>query len=482
MINKFIKLINKKSRFEKLEIKISGNNKKHYKLFLIYAVSFLITCFSIYLTIPKLFDYEKREKNIKLLLLNNFNIEAIDKIDVTYKVFPTPRLRIADVDISYGRDIAKSKVKKMDIILKFSNIYGHSIYQTNKIIISNSVLSVKLKNLKKFYYLIKRLNKKIVINNSVLSLSDSSKNILKIDKFKLENKKLNKIYLEGYFLDKLIKISSFKIKKGDRVKIKIPKIGANINIEINNKNHNKFYIGNVKASLLLTKIRFDFKKSNELKIFNSYIRNDIFRTSFDGIIKTQPSFLFDLNIDADIVNYKKLKELSNKYQKYKSWNNFKINKKINGTLKITLDSIKLKFLNKLKLNLVFANGKIDIKNAFLYSKNLNMNLNGSIDTHGEFKNFDFVFLIDLINKKNVLKDLNIKNKSVSINQIKIDAILNILSNKIYFNDIWLNKKNKLSSKKKSFYKEKFEQIVINENFLGIVDYKKTKDFFEEILN
>ena len=181
MINKFIKLINKKSRFEKLEIKISANNKKHYKLFLIYVVLFLITCFSIYLTIPKLFDYEKREKNIKLLLLNNFNIEAIDKINVTYKVFPTPRLRIVDVDISYGRDLAKSKVKKIDIILKLSNIYGHSIYQTNKIIISNSVLSIKLKNLKKFYYLIKRLNKKIVINNSVLSVSGSSKNILKID-------------------------------------------------------------------------------------------------------------------------------------------------------------------------------------------------------------------------------------------------------------------------------------------------------------
>ena len=98
MINKIYKTIHRKYW-----------NFFKFIFFLRYVFAIFLIAISLFLLIPKLFDYEKKEEIIKEYLINNYDLEVNNYTSAKFNIFPFPNLSIKNVDL---------KVRNKPIILK----------------------------------------------------------------------------------------------------------------------------------------------------------------------------------------------------------------------------------------------------------------------------------------------------------------------------------------------------------------------------
>ena len=95
--------------------------------------------------------------------------------------------------------------------------------------------------------------------------------------------------------------------------------------------------------------------------------------------------------------------------------------------------------------------------------------------------FNFDCLIDSKDKKKFLKNLsveyNVKNQPL---KIKFKGNLNILSNKINFDFIKINDNDTVNKDDLNYYKNNFEKILFNKDFIDIFNMNKIKKFILEI--
>jgi hypothetical protein len=84
-------------------------------------------------------------------------------------------------------------------------------------------------------------------------------------------------------------------------------------------------------------------------------------------------------------------------------------------------------------------------------------------------------------KKKLLKKFSIKyrNKNKSF-QLNVKGNINILNNKINFKNITMNKNYEASKEDLNYFKQSFESILFDENFLSIFNYKKIREFILEV--
>ena len=84
-------------------------------------------------------------------------------------------------------------------------------------------------------------------------------------------------------------------------------------------------------------------------------------------------------------------------------------------------------------------------------------------------------------KKKLLKKFSIKyrNKNESF-QLNVKGNINILNNKINFKNITMNKNYEASKEDLNYFKQSFESILFDENFLSIFNYKKIREFILEV--
>ena len=102
MINKIYKTINNKySKFFK------------FLFFLKYVFAIFLIAILLFLTIPKFFNYEKKQEILKDYLVNYYNLDLKNFGSIEFKVFPLPNLHIID---------AKLKVKNKPIFLNTKNL------------------------------------------------------------------------------------------------------------------------------------------------------------------------------------------------------------------------------------------------------------------------------------------------------------------------------------------------------------------------
>ena len=85
MINKIFKLIN--NRFSRLF---------KFLFFLRYLFLIFFVATSLFLLIPKFFDYEKKEKILKDYLLSQFDLRIENFQPIKFRVFPSPHLDPSD--------------------------------------------------------------------------------------------------------------------------------------------------------------------------------------------------------------------------------------------------------------------------------------------------------------------------------------------------------------------------------------------------
>ena len=82
--------------------------------------------------------------------------------------------------------------------------------------------------------------------------------------------------------------------------------------------------------------------------------------------------------------------------------------------------------------------------------------------------------------KKFLKAFSLKPKKISSLELHAKGNLNILNRKVNFDMISMNENYSASKEDLKYYKDNFENIIFDESFLRILDFKKIKKFIVEI--
>ena len=134
----------------------------------------------------------------------------------------------------------------------------------------------------------------------------------------------------------------------------------------------------------------------------------------------------------------------------------------------------------MSLNINLAYGKL------IYLKRISI-LNNFFTCQGELNLLEeypilyFDCIVVSEDKKKLLKEFSIKYKSKNEPfQLNVEGNINILNNKINFKNITMNKNYAASKEDLNYFKQTFETILFDENFLSIFNYKKIKEFILEV--
>ncbi len=466
MINKINKIIhNKNSLFLKFLFKLR------------YVVGIFFISMVLFLLIPNLLDYKKKETVISNYLLDNYGIELYSIKSIDYKVLPTPNLEVTEVVANLNVTSQIIKTKKVRLFIPLKNIYNFESLEIKSIILEDSEFDISLSKLKNFYEFFKDLNKRLIFKNLKLKINDGNKKILDASNINFSNYGFKKNRLTGEIFNR-----KFEIATKDNfnlIKIILTDVGLSATINMDQTSGAKPISGNAKVKLIQTNLKFNFEYDNKkIKITEAYFRNK--NLSFDNksVINYYPFFNIDSNYLIKEVNSKIFENLDlNKLLGFKD-----LIKKINSNNLISYKSKKFStnLIDTLKVNLNFTYGRLSFLKNFSISKS-NFICKGNVNLLDEYPIVFFDCSLDTKNKKKLLKTFSAKSvQPDKILQLKVIGRLNLLNNKIYFSSIQIGEDKKLKDEDLNYLKEIFEQILFDKDFIGIFDLNKIKLFITEI--
>ena len=466
MINKIFKNIhNKYSKFFK------------FFFFLRYVFGIFLIAIIVFFSIPKFFDYEKRQEIIKKYLINYYGIELKDYSSIEFKVTPSPNLSIKDVKFEIKDKLISLNTKQFNIFLNFKNIYDYSNFEARKILLNENNVTLDIDDISNIYNYLRKIKYKTDIQGLDLNLKRKSDLILEIKRINFSNYGHKKNKITGEIFDK--KFEAF-IKKDKNLNFKILNTGINANFTFDKIENLNSTSGSSKISILNNYLKLNFKTLNDqIEIKDSNLKNKNLSINFDSLIKFNPYFeinskiyinkldkklVDNINIEKIIRNHEILKKFNSKnkinYKKKRPGNNFVHN----YISEFDLSHGRLIFFNKIFI----LGGEIECKGDTLLVE--------------EYPRLNFDCFFDIKDKNKIFRKLLISKKSDqnSIN-FKIVGSLNLLNNKINLETINIDKKSISKEEDINFFKETFERILFDENFIKIFKTKKIKKFILEIV-
>jgi hypothetical protein len=432
---------------------------------------------SLFLIIPIFFDYEKRIDVLKTHLLENYNLQ-IEKYDtIRFVIFPYPNLELNNVEVNFNTTSIKFNVKNFKIQPKIFSIYNYENFETGKIVLKNSDISIDSSDL---HFLIKDFSnykKKIFIDNLNLTINNKNDSIIKFKNISFSNFGYNKNLITGEVFE-----NRFKTKLANDFKnINFKLINSGINFDINfvKRNEKDTYQGIFKSKILSTNVKFDFiLNNNALNIKNSFLRNKDISFKNKSVITLKPFLDINNKFEIDDINTRIFKKFDFK----KLLESKSIIKKINSKNEISFVSKKFnhELIKNLNLKFDIVYGRINFSKIFLISDNF-FECKGSVNLLEEFPLIFFDCLIKSDDKQNLLKQFSIKTKSKGESiKMQIQGNISIFKNKITFKSVSMNESYNASNEDLEYFKKSFQNIVFNESFLDIFDLKKIKDFILDI--
>ena len=215
-----------------------------------------------------------------------------------------------------------------------------------------------------------------------------------------------------------------------------------------------------------------------IKIKNFYFREKNLSFDSKGIILLNP--FLEINIDTQIVNFNKklIKNIN-----LDSVLNFKdIFKKINSNTNFGFKQKKFSrsIIDNLNMKINLAYGRLNIQKIFVISES-QFKCKSETNLLEEYPVVIFDCSLSSQDKKKFLKNFDIKYKikNEPLN-LGVKGNLNILNNKINFESIKINKDYTATKEDLNFFKNSFETILFDQNFVNIFDLLKIKSFIDEV--
>ena len=457
MLNKFYKTIhNKYSRFF------------NFIFFLRYLFIIFFTSLSIFLTIPIFFNYEKKAEIIKFHLLENYNFKVNNYEKIKYNIFPVPNLEIINSQINFKLIDENLIIKKIKIFPGFLNIYNYGNFNSKKIILKDSRIKFQISN---FNFFMKQLfikKNKLYFDNLKVEIINGKIPMFTIDNIKFANYGYKQNFIIGEIFDK-----NFQVKIKDNfndINFKLIKSGIIIEINFDGKQKEKIKNGTFKVKILNTNFKSNFAYDGKaIKIYNSYFRSKNISLKNKSEIILNPFFETNTEFIIEEFNTQILKKINfTKFLKFKDFF-----REINNKSEIIYKPKKIdsKFFDNLNLKINLAYGRMNYSKILLISGDI-VQCDGSINFLEEYPLLFFDCYLKLKNKKEFLKKFSVKTKNNNEEFIlKMKGNFNILNNKINFQNIVASNNYDASKEDLRYFKETFETIFFDRNFIEIFDLK-----------
>ena len=465
MINKIYKLIN--NNFSRLF---------KFIFFIRYLFVIFFVATALYLFIPSFFDYKKKEENIKNYLFQNYGFKVDKMENLRYRAFPTPHLKAENLLINIYPNNLKVKTSELIIHPKLLNIYDYKNFKTKKIKLENNELNIDLNNINLLTKNILNIKKKIFIKNLHLKIYNKGNSLLNLRKINFSNYGYKKNLIDGEVFGK-----NFKINLKDNfsnIYFKILKTGVSFNLNILEGNLPKLVKGTFKGQVLKSKFKINFSyDTKNIKIEDLFFRDESLSFNSKGNIFLKPFFKINLTSEIQHIENKLIKNLNlNRILKQRE-----LIRRINSKNNFTFKSKKFSrnTIDSLVLNTNLAFGRLNFEKNLKISKS-NIICSNIVNLLEEFPILYFECSINSPDKKDLLKkfDIKYKNKKESFN-LYAKGNLNIHNNKINFNFIKINN-NEIIKQDLKNYKNIFEKILFNEDFVKIFNLSKIKNFIIEV--
>ncbi len=467
MINKNYKTIhNKYLRFVK------------FFFFLRYVFAIFLISILLFLLIPKLFNYDKKQKVIKEYLSSYYDLELNDYSLIQFKVFPFPNLSIKNVKLKVKDKPIIFNTKNFNIFLNLKNIYNYKDFTAKKILLNNNTINLDIDETNYVLEYFQKLKNKLDIKKLNLNLKKEKKSIIEIKKITFSNYGYKKNKIIGEIFDKKFELYLDTDNKDLSFKILETGIKANFNLyETDLKN---LISGTSKISILSNLIKFDFiMRNNQLEVKKGNLRNKDLSISFNSLIKFNPFFEINSDIRINKIDTKLINNLSlEKILKKKE-----VLKKFNSDNKINYNNKRL-YKNLIKSNsleLDLAHGRLSFLNIMTMSGG-SINCKGDSLLTEEYPRLNFDCLFEIKNKQNFLKNFLI-SKKIDQDQLNLNVIgsLNLFNKKINFEKINTDTNYIAKEEEISFFKESFEKFLFKEGFFDIFKINKIKEFLLEVI-
>ena len=237
--------------------------------------------------------------------------------------------------------------------------------------------------------------------------------------------------------------------------------------------------GNFKGKILKSSLKSDFIfRGDSLDLKNFFFRSKNLSFDSDGSIKIKPFFQIETQSNLKNLNQNFFQNLNlNNLINYKEFI-----KRINLTNILNFEKKKFSknIINKFELKTNLSYGRLSYAKKFFITDS-KFSCEGNINLLEEYPKLYFYCSVDTKDKRNLLNkfDIDYENKKEAL-LLNVKGNLNILNKKINI-DFVKTKQNYHASKEDiKYFKNSFENILFDQNFISMFDISKLRKFILEI--
>jgi hypothetical protein len=439
------------------KINLISKDKKKLNI-IIYLICLIAFLSVFYFSAPKLLNFSQESIKKNLKDSNNINVNSISKVN--YKIFPTPRLSISNINFSFGEDAIEVENSDLEIILKIRSILNSKEVNYKKLLIKKGSTKIDFNNINQLLMSIYKSKKEITFKKNNLFFFKNKKFFFEISnsliKVRHSGKKKN-LNINGNFLNNKIFIKlDTTLKNKNNLTLKIPGLDIMTKIFFQ-KNNSGEVNGLFNLEIYNNFLKFNFTEKDNIKLTSGFIRSKIVNSSIEGEATFKPNFFLRLDFAPSNLNIEKLFTLIKKNY-FSDSVNLSLIKKINGIF-----NFKSKFSGKI----TNKNGEILFEN-FRVGKNQSFFFNAKISEFGEKGKVHF----------NLVKTIKYKKKMFK--KIEIAGFLTPSNSKVIFQKFAING-SVLSIEKTKEYQNKFRDEIVWDSLPNIFNEKKINKFLKNLL-
>ena len=460
-----------------------------FKFFLFHLPAAILFFGLLYLVIPSFYSYDKSK--IEKILCKNQKIKCSINGDVSYRFYPTPRIKIKDLTVNDFFEKEKILIKTETAIIKlsFSNLLVKEKHKFKEIKLNNYEINFDLKSLKNYGNFSEKKIKimPIVFTKGKIIFYDGKDYVATIDKTNINIKFFEDFFdatLKGNFLNDNIYIKATNDSVNDQISTDIILKMSQMNFLIKTKFSNSEKDKSIKTGNFLIKKDknkiagvFDYK-NNEFKINKSNLKNSFLEGELLGEITLLPYFNFNLDLNLNSMNFTKLYNYFLTLDKKKV---FKINNKINGKLNLSADKVYSKYnlTKSFESRIKFNNGDIFMEQFLINLGKLGaIDIVGAINNDKKFTNFKFESNTFVDNKKKFISKFGIYNKKNISSHLFVSGNFDLKNLRASFYEI--SDEKKLSIEDVDYIEKEFNNLMFEDGYESLFDFPNFKEFIKSV--